>query len=80
MSEHVSLRDPYGQAAYLAYIVRANNRYKLSRRKKANLDLRQSAAYRPDDKLDINDSPPIEDPPGGSENGDSDHTDSLQKR
>jgi hypothetical protein len=75
MSEHVSLRDPYGQAAYLAYIVRANNRYKLSRRKKANLDLRQSAAYKPDDKLNINNSYPMVDPIGGFDN-----TDSLQKR
>ena len=75
MSEHVSLRDPYGQAAYLAYIVRANNRYKLSRRKKANLDLRQSAAFEPDDKSNISNSYPMVDPIG-----DSNNTDSLQKR
>ena len=51
MSEHVSLREPYGQAAYLAFIVRANNRYKLSRRKKINQDLRRSAAYIMENKL-----------------------------
>ena len=75
MSEHVSLRDPYGQAAYLAYIVRANNRYKLGRRKKANLDLRQSAAYNPDDKLNISNSLSMVDPIAGFDN-----TDSPQKR
>lgn len=51
MSEHVSLRDPYGQGAYLAYIVRANNRYKSSRRKKVNQDLRRSAAYTLENKF-----------------------------
>lgn len=75
MSEHVSLRDPYGQAAYLAYIVRANNRYKLSRRKKANLDLRQLAAYNPYDKFNIKNVHPMVDPIGGFDN-----TESLQKR
>lgn len=75
MSEHVSLRDPYGQAAYLAYIVRSNNRYKRSRRKKVNLDLRRSAAYKPEDKLDIiNPNLMVE------TLSDSDHTDSHQKR
>lgn len=73
MSEHVSLREPYGQAAYLAFIVRANNRYKLSRRKKVNQDLRRSAAYTVEDSLhnsyQISDSV-----------YDDDNTDSLDKR
>ena len=73
MSEHVSLREPYGQAAYLAFIVRANNRYKLSRRKKVNQDLRRSAAYSIEDKL--NNSCQITD-----SITDDDNTDSLDKR
>ena len=73
MSEHESLRDPYGQAAYLAFIVRANNRYKLSRRKKVNQDLRLLAAYPLENKL--KNSYPITDSVD-----DYDDTDSHQKR
>ena len=73
MSEHASLREPYGQAEYLAFVVRANNRYKLSRRKKVNQDLRRSAAYTVEDKL--NNSYQIT-----KSHNDDDNTESLDKR